>query len=162
MSMNGTAEAEPEVLSPLGAEVQEILAPLLAKRDQLEAEESDLTSQLAAKREEVKTVNSVLRSAKMIAPKEAKPRRKESAQLGTSPRSVEAFERIVSAIESFDGEPFQISMVEEQAGTRTTISKALSRLHEEGRVRLLGNRTQISRPDGASGGRKAATYQEIR
>jgi hypothetical protein len=148
------------------AKIRELLTPLLAERDQLRAEEADLKEKFDAKRAEVKSVEKVLRSNALIK-SEDPPKRKKAEAKGIAPQIYEdlsqAAREAVVLIEEFDGEPFQIGMIEKKTKlSRGTIERAINHLRGEDRLRLLGSRPQIMRDPKAPGGRPAATFQEIK
>jgi transcription initiation factor IIE alpha subunit len=172
MSTNGTVErpVDQGALDKLSSVVQDALTPLVALYDQLDSEiteiENEMKIKLKSKREEAKMLRRVLKDAGLISrPTETRQTRAASSEvkpLGDSPRAQEARERIVKAIKSFEGEPFQISMVEDRAdSTRNTVKRVIEALRNEEVVRFMGMRDQLNRRDDAPGGRKTATYQEI-
>lgn len=185
MSINGTVEAPSEAASALAPDttLKEILTPLLAHRDQLLSEESELEAKLsetvasikaeiADKSTERKRVERVLRSGEMIAPapkSESKASKEVSqakliAPTTDKPRTQHAAQiqiKAIEAIESMEGEPFQVGMIEKRIKMdRRTIERAIGVMRGEDRIRLLGKRPQLERP--TPGGKKALTFQEIR
>lgn len=178
MANTGTEEksAEHKIVSPT---IEECLAPLLAKRDQIESEEQELRDQIKTMREtlyekghERKDMEKVLRAAGMIA-SESRPKSEHNvpqikgsllephlANTPTNPRTAKAWDKVFKAIEDLEGEPFQISMVEKKCGaSRGTVERVIGIMRGEERVRLLGKQPPLHRK--SPGGARAITFQEI-
>jgi hypothetical protein len=151
----------------LEAEVKELLAPLTEKCDQLRATENELEARKQGVRAERIRVEKILRAGGLI--ETAKRTKKGSTRSVSAPdnglprtqRGMENLEALENAVKGFDGDPFQIKMLEEATGiSRSGCESGIGYMRGQDKIRLLGNRTQIGRT--APGGRTAATYQEIR
>lgn len=162
---NGNSLDRAETPIQVDDALTQALTPLLALRDQMKAEEAEMQAALEEKRKEVRRVERVLREGEIIPRAQTKPPKSNKSRtgpIGSTPRAQEAVERIRVAIKSFEGEPFQFSMLEERSkSTRDTLKKALKLFNDEGWVRLVGMRPQLNRKTGAPGGRMAETHQEI-
>lgn len=164
MSSNGTLSEE-EIQNPV---LQDLLAPLLAQRDQFISEEADIELELTTKKEERKKIEKVLLAGGLIDKKPKKIKAKSTQDL-IAPRlpgkprnkkAAQAQERALTAIKDMKGEPFQVGMIVKRCGSdRRTVETVVGTLRGEDRLRLLGNRPQLERT--YPGGRPAATFQEI-
>lgn len=179
MANTGIEEKVAEDAKVISPTIQECLSPLLAKRDQIESEETELREKIKGMREtlyekgdERKDMEKVLRSAGMIS-SDPRPKSEHNEpqfrgsllephleNTPTNPRTIQAWERVSKAIEDMEGEPFQISMIEKRCGaSRGTVERVIGMMRGEEKVRLLGKQPPLGREH--PGGAKAVTFQEI-
>jgi hypothetical protein len=169
-----TDVAEPVVpeVAQLSSPLRDIVAQMVAMRDQLEAEETEMFAAAHAKRAEREQIDRMIRASQPKAKAEAKLSRRKSGgeaallepcAMPTNERSVAAITKCINVIEAFDGKEFQIGMVAKRTGSnRRIVSVAIGVMRGEDRIRILGKRKALERSPGASGGAPAVTFKEVK
>ena len=119
-----------------------LLAAVRAEREELVQEAERLRAALSAKQDEIKQYDRILNAA---SPPAAKPKgKRDSNEWNVNPKKVEAIYDYMVAHTNGDVSEFTLTtLANETRMGYSTVSKAMTEMHEQGRVRL-------ARMDGAT------------
>jgi response regulator of citrate/malate metabolism len=132
---NGTVPASSDPLATIVAELEDLLAPLTAERQQLEARLKDLDTQSLKIREAIAALSTSARQPPQPKPK-AKAKGRNSHDWIPSQKTLDD----VYAVLTQSGEPMAVTAISDRAKTsRATATKAIEELRRRELVRFVGN-----------------------
>jgi len=147
---NGSVADAVNPIDRITREMEELLAPLSARREQLQAELDDLDA-------EALRLNAAIQALNGRLPTPEKPAVKKKPSAGTHTVSQKVLDDVYAVLAKARGAELTMAEVAEEAGlSHSTTSEAIRVLRRDERIRLTGTRRRED--DDRTGGKPPSTY----